>query len=98
MKFTYTLVAILGVAMTGCSHDSGKAAAPTLIHSPALSKMTPHQIQVLAVTCESYAQENNARGPYDAAYCGQAIKAWANVPLQAARMAPAPLFVDAKQH
>jgi hypothetical protein len=38
--------------------------------------------------CEKYAPEKSARGPYEAAYCEEAIAAWSDSPLQ---MIPIPM-------
>jgi len=32
--------------------------------------------------CQKYSPEKSTRGPYDAAYCEDAIAAWADSPLQ----------------
>jgi hypothetical protein len=32
--------------------------------------------------CEKYSPDKSTRGPYDAAYCEDAIAAWADSPLQ----------------
>jgi len=32
--------------------------------------------------CEKYVPDKSARGPYDAAYCEDAIAAWSDSPLQ----------------
>jgi hypothetical protein len=32
--------------------------------------------------CEKYVADKSARGPYDAAYCEEAIAAWSDSPLQ----------------
>jgi len=32
--------------------------------------------------CQKYEPDKSARGPYDAAYCDEAIAAWADSPLQ----------------
>ena len=41
--------------------------------------------------CEKYAPEKSARGPYEAAYCEEAIAAWSDSPLQ---MVPIPMDKD----
>ena len=60
----------------------GQAAAPRLIHSPPIAKMSAEQMRSLSMECEKYVPDKSARGPYDAAYCEEAIAAWSDSPLQ----------------
>jgi hypothetical protein len=60
----------------------GQAAAPRLIHSPPIAKMGAEQLRSLSMECEKYVPDKSARGPYDAAYCEDAIAAWSDSPLQ----------------
>ena len=74
--------------LTGCGRDSGRPAAPKqpaaprLIHSPPISQLSPQQLRSLSMECEKYSPDKATRGPYDAAYCEDAIAAWADSPLQ----------------
>ena len=60
----------------------GQPAAPRLIHSPPIAKMGAEQLRSLSMECEKYVPDKSARGPYDAAYCEDAIAAWSDSPLQ----------------
>src|SRR5258705_4366908 len=60
----------------------GQAAAPRLIHSPPIAQMSAEQMRSLSMECEKYVPDKSARGPYDAAYCEEAIAAWSDSPLQ----------------
>jgi hypothetical protein len=85
--------ALMGATVTGCGRDSGQsampkqaapilAAQPKLIHSPPISRLAPQELRSLSMECEKYSPDGSARGPYDAAYCEDAIAAWADSPLQ----------------
>jgi hypothetical protein len=90
-------------ALAGCGRDAGQSAqpkqlaapaqpaAPRLIHSPPISQLVPEQLRALSMECEKYAPEKSARGPYEAAYCEEAIAAWSDSPLQ---MIPIPMDKD----
>ncbi|HWY97139.1 MAG TPA: hypothetical protein VNX69_18225 [Steroidobacteraceae bacterium] len=69
-------------AASGQAAVPGQAAAPRLIHSPPIAKMAPEQLRSLSMECEKYVPDKSARGPYDAAYCEDAIAAWSDSPLQ----------------
>jgi anaerobic selenocysteine-containing dehydrogenase len=60
----------------------GQAATPRLIHSPPIAQMGAEQLRSLSMECEKYVPDKSARGPYDAAYCEDAIAAWSDSPLQ----------------
>jgi hypothetical protein len=82
------------IALSGCGRDSGQSAVPKqqpvepkLIHSPPITRLTPEQLRALSMECEKYSPDKSTRGPYDAAYCEDAIAAWADSPLQ---MVPIP--------
>jgi hypothetical protein len=94
-------------ALAGCGRDAGQSvqpkqpaaapgqaavpAAPRLIHSPPIRQLVPEQLRALSMECEKYAPEKSARGPYEAAYCEEAIAAWSDSPLQ---MIPIPMDKD----
>jgi hypothetical protein len=90
-------------ALTGCGRDSGQSAAPKqpaapgqaavprLIHSPPIAQLSPQQLRSLSMECEKYSPDKSARGPYEAAYCEDAIAAWADSPLQ---IVPVPINKD----
>jgi hypothetical protein len=86
-KPTYILL-IAFAALTGCGRDSGQSvvpkppAEPKLIHSPPITQLGPQQLRSLSMECEKYSPDKSTRGPYDAAYCEEAIAAWADSPLQ----------------
>jgi hypothetical protein len=44
--------------------------------------MGAEQLRSLSMECEKYVPDKSARGPYDAAYCEDAIAAWSDSPLQ----------------
>jgi hypothetical protein len=101
-RAAFILLIVLGAALTGCGRESGGAqpkqlaapaqpAAPRLIHSPPISQLVPEQLRALSMECEKYAPEKSARGPYEAAYCEEAIAAWSDSPLQ---MIPIPMDKD----
>jgi hypothetical protein len=81
-------------ALAGCGRDSGQSAAPNppaapgqpavprLIHSPPVAQLAPEQLRSLSMECEKYSPDKSSRGPYEAAYCEDAIAAWADSPLQ----------------
>jgi len=89
--------------LAGCGGDAGQSAAPKqpaapgrpagpeLIHSPPITQLVPEQLRTLSMECEKYSPDKSARGPYEAAYCEDAIAAWADSPLQ---MIPIPVNKD----
>jgi hypothetical protein len=90
-------------ALAGCGRDAGQSAqpkqpavpaqpaAPRLIHSPPIRQLVPEQLRALSMECEKYVPEKSARGPYEAAYCEEAIAAWSDSPLQ---IVPLPMDKD----
>jgi hypothetical protein len=69
-------------AAPGQAARPGQAAAPRLIHSPPIAQLAPEQLRSLSMECEKYVPDKSTRGPYDAAYCEEAIAAWSDSPLQ----------------
>ncbi len=88
MKSACLLLVMFGAALSGCGREPGRAAAPsppagpTLIHSPPITQLPAAQLRSLSMECEKYVPDKSARGPYDAAYCEEAIAAWSDSPLQ----------------
>ena len=78
-------------AAPGQTAVPAQPAAPRLIHSPPIRQLVPEQLRALSMDCEKYAPEKSARGPYEAAYCEEAIAAWSDSPLQ---MIPLPIDKD----
>jgi hypothetical protein len=80
------LLIVCSAASTGCGHDAPAPApapaAPRLIHSPPIAQLSPQQLRSLSMECQKYEPDKSTRGPYDAAYCEDAIAAWADSPLQ----------------
>jgi hypothetical protein len=77
--------AVAGAVLSACGGGAQPAApraAPTLINSPPLAKLSDEQLHSLSMRCEKYAPDKTTRGPYDAAYCEAAISAWADAPIQ----------------
>jgi hypothetical protein len=76
------------IALSGCGSDSGQSVAPPiskaamLIHGPPIKQLTAQELRSLSMECENYPSDKSARGPYDAAYCEDAMAAWADAPLQ----------------
>jgi hypothetical protein len=93
-KTPFILLIVLSAASSGCGRDSGQtaapgqasaprqAAAPQLIHSPPIAQLAAEQLRSLSIECEKYVPDKSTRGPYDAAYCEDAIAAWSDSPLQ----------------
>ncbi len=85
---------LLVTALAGCGGDSGKAhqplqtavpaqaPAPGLIRSPPIARLAAEQLRSLSMDCQKYSPDKSSRGPYDAAYCEEAIAAWSDSPLQ----------------
>jgi hypothetical protein len=65
-------------------------AGPPLIHSPPIAQLPAEQLRSLSMECEKYVPDKSARGPYDAAYCEEAIAAWSDSPLQMIPILPKP--------
>jgi hypothetical protein len=91
MRPTAFLLLVCSAISSGCGRDSAPPTAPpaapppgasNLIHSPPIKQLTDEQLRSLSMRCEKYVPEKSARGPYDAAYCEDAIAAWSDAPLQ----------------
>ena len=87
MKSIWLLVLVLGATLAGCGGNSGPPSQPAppasrFIHSPSISRLDPTQLRALSMDCEKYSPDGISRGPYDIAYCENAIAAWGDSPLQ----------------
>ena len=78
------LIAVLAAGASGCGRDSGKppAVESPFIHSPPVKALSREQLRALSMECERYTPTTTQRGPYDAAYCQNAIDAWSDAPLE----------------
>ncbi len=59
-----------------------------LLHSPPIGQLNAEQLRSLSMDCEKYPRKESMRGRYDAAYCEEAIAAWADSPLQMVTIPP----------
>jgi len=90
MKPAWLPLMIFNAALCGCGGTSDAprvaqappASATRLIHAPPIDRLGAEQLRALSMECEKYSPDKSARGPYDAAYCEQAIAAWSDAPLQ----------------
>jgi hypothetical protein len=71
-----------GPPKPGLTAPPGQLPESKLIHSPPVARLSAEQLRSLSMECEKYAPIEAARGPYDAAYCENAIAAWSDAPLQ----------------
>jgi hypothetical protein len=69
-------------AARGQAATPAQAAMPRLIHTPPIAQLAAEQLRSLSMDCEKYVPDKSTRGPYDAAYCEEAIAAWSDSPLQ----------------
>jgi hypothetical protein len=88
---------VLSAALTGCGSDSGKPRPPDppvsrFIHTPPISRLDPTQLRALSMDCEKYSPDGTSRGPYDIAYCENAIAAWGDSPLQMVTIPQIPII------
>jgi hypothetical protein len=77
-----------GAALTGCSRDSADIAPIRLKDTPPVARLTAEQLRSLSMECGDYPPHDGMRGRYDAAYCEQAMAAWADAPLQMLTIKP----------
>ena len=82
MKTARPLLILLCATCPGCGGDSADLAPARLIHAPPVGQLNPQQLRSLSMECEKYSPDKSTRGPYDAAYCEDAIAAWSDSPLQ----------------
>jgi hypothetical protein len=76
------LLLVISAACAGCGGDTADLAPIRLLHSPPLGRLSPEQLRSLSMECEKYPVVGSMRGRYDAAYCSDAMAAWADAPLQ----------------
>ena len=81
-------LALIVLSAAGCSGDSADLTPVRLRHSPPIARLTAEQLKTLSLECEKYSTHGPMRGPYDAAYCEEAIAAWGDSPLQMIIIAP----------
>jgi hypothetical protein len=87
MKSACLSLLILSAAPPGCDGGNGHPPRPAprasrFVHAPPISGLNPTQLRALSMDCEKYIPDAASRGPYDLAYCENAIAAWGDSPLQ----------------
>jgi hypothetical protein len=80
--FSILLLLVVGTLSGGCGGGGTQPAASKLVHSPPVKQLTAQQLRALSMECEKYSPTKTTRGPYDAAYCEEAMAAWGDWPLQ----------------
>jgi hypothetical protein len=98
-RAAHVLLIVCSAALAACGRVSpapgARPAAPPaasrLIHTPPISKLTPEQLRSLSMECQKYEPDKSTRGPYDAAYCDDAIAAWSDSPLQIVPISKEPI-------
>jgi len=73
---------MLCAACPGCGGDAADLAPIRLTHGPPIGRLNAQQLRSLSMECEKYSVNGSMRGRYDAAYCSDAMAAWADAPLQ----------------
>jgi hypothetical protein len=81
-------LALIMLSAAGCSGNSTDLTPIRLRHSPPVARLDAQQLRTLSMECEKYSPHGSMRGPYDAAYCEEAIAAWGDSPLQMIIVAP----------
>jgi hypothetical protein len=76
------LLIVLCAACPACGGDSADLAPIRLTHAPPVGQLDAQQLRSLSMECEKYSANGSMRGRYDAAYCSDAMAAWADAPLQ----------------
>jgi hypothetical protein len=82
-------LALIVLSAAGCSGDSADLTPVRLRHNPPIARLNAEHLKALSLECEKYPLHDSMRGPYDAAYCEEAIAAWGDSPLQMINIAPA---------
>jgi hypothetical protein len=80
-KPAHFLLLVVSTLPSGCG-GGAEPAASKLVHSPPVKQLTAQQLRSLSMECEKYPATKTSRGPYDAAYCEEAMAAWGDWPLQ----------------
>jgi hypothetical protein len=80
--FSLLLLLVVSTLSGGCGGSGTQPAASKLVHSPPVKQLTAQQLRALSMECEKYSPAKTSRGPYDAAYCEEAMAAWGDWPLQ----------------
>ena len=88
MRGDCLVLAVFSAALAGCSGDSTDLTPIRLRHSPPIARLNAEQLKTLSLECEKYSPNDSMRGPYDAAYCEEAMAAWGDSPLQMVIIAP----------
>jgi hypothetical protein len=81
-KAAHFLLLLVSTLSTGCGGGGTQPAASKLVHSPPIKQLSAQQLRALSMECEKYSPTKTGRGPYDAAYCEEAMAAWGDWPLQ----------------
>jgi hypothetical protein len=81
-KPAHFLLLVVSTLSSGCGGGGTPPAASKLVHSPPIKQLTAQQLRALSMECEKYSPTKTSRGPYDAAYCEEAIATWGDWPLQ----------------
>jgi hypothetical protein len=79
---------LAGAVLPGCNGDARDIAPLRLKHSPPIPQLTAEQLRSLSMECDGYPPHDGMRGRYDAAYCEEAMAAWADAPLQMVTVKP----------
>jgi hypothetical protein len=81
---------LAAAALSGCGRKTGDIAPLRLRHTPPVAELSAEQLRSLSMECDSYSPHEGMRGRYDAAYCDEAMAAWADAPLQMVTVKPKP--------
>jgi hypothetical protein len=81
VHFLLLSLLIVSTLSSGCGGGT-QPAASKLVHSPPVKQLTAQQLRALSMECEKYSPTKTSRGPYDAAYCEEAMATWGDWPLQ----------------
>jgi hypothetical protein len=76
------LLFVISAACAGCGADSADLSPLRLKHGPPIGQLQAEQLRSLSMECENYPTHGSMRGRYEAAYCAEAMAAWADAPLQ----------------
>jgi hypothetical protein len=88
--------ALYGAGLAACGgrgsggEDIAWLAPIRLLHDPPVGRLSAEQLRSLSMECGKYPRHDAMRGRYDAAYCEEAMAAWADSPLQMLTIPPSP--------